>query len=78
MKRRQDECLGCGSCVACEKEIDPRRIIGVEYAHGSENRYDGVSEWICPECGRREGRWTGRVLRDGESEPPHGKQRQNR
>lgn len=48
------------------------RLIGVEYAYGSPNRYDGVSEWLCPDCGYREGRWTGRELAEGESEPRFG------
>ena len=40
------------------------RVSGVEYQGG----FDGVSEWVCPDCGRREGRWSGRVLADGETE----------
>jgi hypothetical protein len=48
------------------------RIIGVEYANGSKDRYDGVSEWQCPHCGIRVGRWSGHVLADGETEPPFG------
>lgn len=40
------------------------RVIGVEYQGG----YDGVSEWRCPDCGRREGRFSGKVLEDGETE----------
>jgi hypothetical protein len=44
------------------------QVIGVEYSHGSPQRYDGVSEYMCPSCGRREGRWTGKVLAEGEEE----------
>lgn len=55
-------------CPDCNKEM-----IGVEYAYGSPNRYDGVSEWACSKCGARYGRWTGRKLADGESEPRYGK-----
>jgi hypothetical protein len=40
------------------------RVIGVEYQDG----FDGVSEWRCPDCGRREGRFSGKVLEDGEEE----------
>lgn len=40
------------------------RVIGVEYQGG----FDGVSEWRCPDCGRREGRFSGKVLGDGEFE----------
>ncbi len=46
------------------------RVIGVEYRNG----FDGVSEWCCPDCGRREGRWTGKVLVTGEMEPRYGGQ----
>jgi hypothetical protein len=48
------------------------RVIGVEYAYGSPHRYDGVSEWRCPDCGYREGRWSGKALAEGESEPRFG------
>ncbi len=46
------------------------RLIGVEYLGG----YDGVSEWLCPDCGVRVGRWSGRVLSDGETEQRYGGQ----
>lgn len=58
-------CQGCGIPVAA---------IGCEYAYDSPERYDGISEYQCPECGRREGRWTGNVLQDGEVEPRFGGQ----
>lgn len=45
-----------------------RRVIGVEYQGG----FDGISEWRCPDCGYREGRWTGRALSDDEFEPRYG------
>lgn len=45
-----------------------RRVIGVQYRSG----YDGVSEWLCPDCGCREGRWSGRILVDDELEPRFG------
>lgn len=59
-------------CVYCNAPlwylgIDGRkysRVIGVEYQGG----FDGVSEWVCPDCGRREGRFSGKVLVDGEKE----------
>ena len=38
------------------------RLAGVEYTHG----YDGVSEWVCPDCGGRWSRWTGKELKHGE------------
>ena len=48
------------------------RVIGIQYGYTNPDHYDGVSEWRCPDCGRREGRWSGRVLADGESEPRFG------
>lgn len=48
------------------------RVIGVEYAYDNPNHYDGVSEWVCPDCKYREGRWTGRELAEGELEPRFG------
>lgn len=57
-----DECPACG-CL---------NLIGVEYHYGHKDRYDGISEWRCPDCGTRTGRWSGRTLRDGESEPRFG------
>lgn len=48
-------------------------LIGVEYAYGSPERYDGVSEWMCPNCKTREGRWTDAVLDENEVEPRHGR-----
>lgn len=51
------------------------RMIGVEYPYGDPNRYDGVSEWRCPDeeyCGVRIGRWSGKRLEPGEAEPRFG------
>lgn len=42
--------------------------IGVEYCYASENYYDGVSEWMCNQCQRRWGRWSGRELAGDEEE----------
>lgn len=47
-------------------------MIGVEYGYPHPEQYDGISEWDCPECGLRLGRWTGRELIEGESEPRYG------
>ena len=46
---------------------------GCEYGEGPY-RYDGVSEWVCMSkaCGARYGRWSGKELKKGESEPPYG------
>lgn len=62
----------CDGCGADLRDGEYSRVIGVEYAYGSPERYDGVSEWRCPYCGRREGRWSGRVLVHGEVEPRFG------
>jgi hypothetical protein len=56
-------------CATCERETT---VSGAEYAYGDPNRYDGISEWVCLVCGRREGRWTGKELKDGEAEPRFG------
>lgn len=47
---------------------------GVEYAYGSPQRYDGVSEFACmnEDCGVRIGRWTGKRLAEGEEEKRYG------
>lgn len=49
-------------------------LIGVEYPYGDPQRYDGVSEWRCPFCGYREGRWTRKELQEGEVETRFGGQ----
>ena len=56
-------------------ECGSTKFGGCEYAYGDPNRYDGVSEWVCLECGNRFGRWTGNLLKDGQSEPPFGEER---
>jgi predicted RNA-binding Zn-ribbon protein involved in translation (DUF1610 family) len=45
------------------------RVIGVEYSHEVPEHYDGMSEYRCPDCGARFGRWSGRQLAEGEAEP---------
>ena len=49
-------------CPKCKN----KNIVGVEYCLTAED-YDGVSEWRC-ECGYRQGRWSGKPLKDGELE----------
>ena len=51
------------NCPKCKQYM-----IGVEYAYGDPNRYDGISEWLCPDCKTRIGRWTGKKLKKGEQE----------
>lgn len=41
-----------------------RGPIGVEYGIGPE-RYDGISEYTCPDCKTRWGRWTGKEIASG-------------
>lgn len=48
------------------------RRIGIEYAYGHPHRYDGVSEWLCPDCGHRVNRFTGEPLADDEWATRHG------
>jgi len=63
----RDACPDCGG-----------ELSGVEYAYGTPERYDGVSEWWCAGtwnsggCGLRIGRWTGNRLAEGEREPRFG------
>lgn len=69
---KKDAKLEDGYCARCDQTVMP---IGVQYSYDSPEHYDGVSEWNCPRCGRREGRWTGRVLTGGASEPRFGEER---
>jgi len=71
-----EHCDHCNADLKYEK--DGRvytRLISIEYGYGSPERYDGISELKCPDCGTRIGRWTGNVLRDGELEPRFGGRR---
>lgn len=52
------------TCGACGNTKD---LMGCQYDYDHPNHYDGVSEWRCS-CGARTGRWTGKVLAEGESE----------
>jgi DNA-directed RNA polymerase subunit RPC12/RpoP len=57
-------------CPTCGKES----WIIVEYGYPHPEAYDGASEYRCLECGTRIGRWTGKILADGEWEKRFGKQ----
>lgn len=70
---KKDAGLADGYCARCDQAV---MAIGVEYTHDSPEHYDGVSEWQCSRCGRREGRWTGSVLTGGASEPRLGEERE--
>lgn len=53
-------------------DCDQSFVMAIEYDWTSVNHYDGVSEWMCTNCNRRWGRWSGRELKPGESEPRWG------
>lgn len=76
---KKDAGLADGYCSRCDKTVMP---IGVCYSDDHpEAAKDGVSvvsEWNCPRCGRREGRWSGRVLTSGSSEPLNGEEDESR
>ena len=57
------------NCPICHQPM-----IGVEYAHDIPEHFDGVSEWLCNlhPIPYRIGRFTGRVLLEGEREPRYG------
>lgn len=56
------KCSKCGS----------RNIILIEYDYLSPNHYDGISEIQCNDCGVRIGRWSGKILKEGEEEQRYG------
>lgn len=60
----------CPKCNANLKDGHSTRLIGIEYPMNNPYRYDGVSEWYCPDCGYREGRWSRKSLQDSELELP--------
>ena len=60
------------NCPKCQAEM-----IAVQYAWDEPEHYDGVSEWLCPACELRIGRWTGRELKEGEVEPRYGRERRS-
>jgi hypothetical protein len=53
-------------------ECGEKDWLGCQYGHDNPNHFDGVSEWRCMRCGARFGRWTKRLLEEGEAEPPYG------
>jgi hypothetical protein len=54
------------------KKCSSSNIIMLEYAPRHPDRYDGISEIICNDCRARFGRWSGRELIGGETEPRFG------
>jgi len=55
-------CLQCGSAD----------IALIEYSPDAPEHYDGISEIRCNACNVRIGRWSEKVLADGESEKRFG------
>lgn len=52
------------TCQKCNSE----NIVMVEYEPGHPERYYGISEIACQDCGTRIGRWSGKELAEGECE----------
>ena len=57
-----DTCAACGSTD----------LMACQYTFDHPNHYDGISEYHCA-CGARTGRWSGKILKEGESERPFGR-----
>ncbi len=49
-----------------------KREIGIQYSYDHPEHYDGISEYMCPDCKTRFGRWTGKKLAESESEKRYG------
>ncbi|GAG52347.1 unnamed protein product [marine sediment metagenome] len=65
VEKSYEERMKCPQCS--------RQLVGIEYAYNHPDHYDGVSEWACPPCGYRLGRWSGILLGEGETEKPYGR-----
>jgi transcription elongation factor Elf1 len=60
--KKKIKCKKCGS----------RNIIMIEYDYSHPEHYDGISEIQCGDCHARFGRWSGKELKEGESEKKFG------
>lgn len=60
-------------CPECDTELG-----GVEYRYDDPDHYDGVSEWACPLGHIRYGRWSGKILKDGDWEGRYGGEKRDR
>lgn len=58
------------------RKCDSTGIVMVEYEGMHPNHYDGISEIMCKKCGTRIGRWSGKELQKGETEPRYGEKSQ--
>jgi hypothetical protein len=43
------------------------KLIGIELPYDDPHHYDGVSFWMCAACGARWDRWSGQLVKQGES-----------
>ena len=55
-------CPVCRSSWAVAAGQSASRIIGIEYEWNHPAHYDGVSEWMCPDCKTRWSRWTNLII----------------
>ena len=53
------------TCPICGEE---KRIVGVQYAPDNPEAIDGISEIKCSQCGERTGRFSKKILAEGEYE----------
>jgi len=64
------------SCAACG---NTEGLVFFEYDWRTPEHYDGISEILCFKCGplpgppTRTGRWSRRILKLGDVEPPFGR-----
>lgn len=65
-----DVCPKCGTDLTDKDGYS--RVIYRQYPAGHPECATGTSEYQCPDCYYREGRWSGRELKDGEFEPRYG------
>jgi hypothetical protein len=49
------------------------QMVGIEYPYNHPGCYDGISEWVCERCSIRIGRWSGKILLEGDYERPRGR-----
>jgi hypothetical protein len=54
--------------LVCSQCGNDGSFIGIQYNYDHPERYDGISEWRCVQCDTRFGRWSHRILKDGEYE----------
>lgn len=54
------------------KKCGSKNVILVQYNWDHPEHYDGASEVECRDCGARFGRWSGKLLAEGEAEPRSG------